>query len=81
MERSLHRSKQYREWIHFYTQTHPDAKFIELWNQPELFETPEDVGDYTKVRKDIFVDDKVHPNQEGYDILGSIFREALDELL
>ena len=54
---------------------------MELWNRPEFFETPEDVGDFRKVREDIFADDKVHPNQEGYDILGEIFREVLDELL
>ena len=60
---------------------HDDTKVIRLWNQPELFETPEDVGDFHKVREDIFVADKVHPNQEGYDIFGKIFREALDELL
>lgn len=78
---SLHKSNEYRDLLRFYAQTHEDTQIIELWNQPELFETPEDVGDYTKVRKDIFVDDKVHPNQEGYDILGPIFRKALDELL
>ena len=78
---SLHKSNEYRDLIRFYAQTHPDTKVIELWNQPGLFETPEDVGNYQKVRKDIFVEDKVHPNQEGYDILGPIFREALDELL
>jgi len=78
---ALHKSNEYRELLRFYAQTHPDTKIIELWNQPELFETPEDVGDYTKVRKDIFVEDKVHPNQAGYDILGPIFRKALDELL
>ena len=78
---SLHTSNEYRDLIRFYAQSHPDTQVIELWNQPELFETPEDVGDYTKVRKDIFVEDKVHPNQEGYNILGPIFRKALDELL
>lgn len=78
---SLHKSNEYRDLIRFYAQTHPDTKVIELWNQPGLFETPEDVGNYQKVRKDIFVEDKVHPNQEGYDILGPVFREALDELL
>ena len=78
---ALHKSQEYRDWIHYYAQTHDDTQVIELWNQPELFETPEDVGDYTKVRTDIFVEDKVHPNQEGYDILGPIFRKALDELL
>ena len=78
---ALHKSNEYRQLLQAYAQLHPDTKIIELWNQPELFETPEDVGDYTKVRKDIFVEDKVHPNQAGYDILGPIFRKALDELL
>ena len=77
----LHKSIEFRQWLQFYAQTHPDTKIIELWNRPEFFETPEDVGNYQKVRTDIFVEDKVHPNQEGYDILGPIFREALDELL
>ena len=69
------------EMIHLYAQTHEDTEIIELWNQPELFETPEDVGNFRKVRDDIFVADQVHPNQAGYDILGPIFRKALDELL
>ena len=60
---------------------HEDTTVVELWNRPEFFETPEDVGNFQKVRDDIFVEDKVHPNQAGYDILGAIFREVLDELL
>ena len=76
-----HLRDRYLEMLHVYADTHEDTKVIELWNQPELFETPEDVGDYRKVREDIFVEDKVHPNQAGYDILGPIFRKALDELL
>lgn len=76
-----HNRDRYNEMLHVYADTHEDTKVIELWNQPELFETPEDVGDYRKVREDIFAADTVHPNQAGYDILGPIFREALDELL
>ena len=76
-----HKREKFIEMIHIYAQTHEDTKVIELWNQPELFETPEDVGNFRKVRDDIFVEDKVHPNQAGYDILGPIFRKALDELL
>ena len=76
-----HKREKYIEMLHIYAQTHEDTKVIELWNQPELFETPEDVGDFHKVRDDIFVEDKVHPNQAGYDIFGKILRQALDELL
>ena len=78
-------SKQRRERFHrllkAYASLHEDTTVIELWNRPEFFETPEDVGNFQKVREDIFVEDKVHPNQAGYDILGAIFREVLDDLL
>ena len=78
-------SKQRRERFHrllkAYAALHDDTTVIELWNRPEFFEAPEDVGNFQKVREDIFAEDKVHPNQAGYDILANIFREALDELL
>ena len=73
--------EKYHRLLRYYADSHEDTKIIELWNQPELFETPEDVGDFHKVRDDIFVEDKVHPNQAGYDILGPIFKKALDEVL
>ncbi len=72
---------KFNEMIRIYADTHEDTKLVSLWDKPEFFETPEDVGNFRKVRDDIFVDDKVHPNQAGYDILGPIFRKALDELL
>ena len=73
--------EKYHRLLRYYADSHEDTKIIELWNQPELFETPEDVGNFQKVRDDIFVEDKVHPNQAGYDILGPIFKKALDEVL
>jgi lysophospholipase L1-like esterase len=75
------RRERYNQLLHLYAECHEDTQVIELWNRPEFFETAEDVGDYKKVREDIFVEDKVHPNQEGYDLLRSIFLETLDELL
>ena len=75
------RRERYNEMLHLYAQTHEDTEVVELWNRPELFETPEDVGNFRKVRDDIYVDDQVHPNQAGYDIYGQIFREVLDDLL
>ena len=72
---------KFNKMIRAYAATHEDTKVIHLWNQPELFETPEDVGNFHKIREDIYVADQVHPNQAGYDIYGRIFREALDDLL
>ena len=75
------RRERYHQLLRLYADSHEDTTLVELWNRPEFFETPEDVGDYKKVRDDIFVEDKVHPNQAGYDILRDIFLEVLDELL
>ena len=77
----LHKKNKYNEMLALYAQTHKDTQVIQLWNRPEFFETPNDVGDVHKIREDIFADDKVHLNQAGYDIFAPIFREALDELL
>ena len=75
------RRERYHRLLKAYASLHEDTTVIELWNRPEFFETPEDVGNFQKVREDIFAEDKVHPNQAGYDILARIFREALDDLL
>ena len=82
-KRSASRIKRdkFNEMIRVYAATHEDTKVIEMWNCPDLFETPEDVGDCAKIREDIYVKDRVHFTQEGYDIVAKIFREALDELL
>ena len=76
-----HQTRKYNELLALYAQTHKDTQLITLWDRPELFETPEDVGNPHKIRTDIFVEDKVHPNQAGYDLLGPIFRAALDDVL
>ena len=73
--------KHFVEMLEIYEQTHEDTTLIRLWNRPEFFETPEDLGNFRKVRDDIFVADGVHPNQAGYDILRDIFLAALDDIL
>ena len=69
-----------REMLKVYADTHEDTTLITLWDQPELFEEGH-VGDHNYIREELFVQDKVHPNQAGYDVLGPIFRKALDEVL
>ena len=77
----FHRRDHFTQAIKLYAQTHEDTKVITLWDKPDFFLTPEDVGDPHKVREDIFAPDQVHLNQAGYNIFGPIIREALDELL
>ncbi len=69
------------EVLEMYAATHEDTQIIRLWDVPELFETPEDVGNFRKVRKELYHEDKVHPNQAGYDVLAPVFRQALDDLV
>jgi lysophospholipase L1-like esterase len=78
---NLHRKNRFNEMLAMYAQCHPDTKIITLWDKPGFFETPEDVGNFRKVRDDLFAPDKVHLNQAGYDVLAPIIREALDDIL
>ena len=77
----LHKKNRFNEMLALYAQCHPDTKIIQLWDKPGFFETPEDVGNFRKVRDDLFAPDKVHLNQAGYDVFGPIMREALDDIL
>jgi len=76
----LRETNSIREMLKIYADTHEDTTLITLWDKPGFFEEGH-VGDFRYVRDELFMDDMVHPNQAGYDILGPIFREALDELL
>lgn len=77
----MHRNRYYCSEIDSYARNHEDTEVIRLWNRPEFFVSRDAVGDFQKVREDIFSDDKVHLNQAGYNIFGPIIREALGELL
>ena len=77
----LHRKNEYNTSLAFYARSHTDTEVIRLWDRPEFFETPADVGQISKIRTDIFDADQVHLNQAGYDILGTIFRDALTDIL
>ena len=69
-----------REMLKVYADSHEDTTLITLWDKPGFFEEGH-VGDFRYVRDELFMEDLVHPDQAGYDVLGPIFREALDELL
>ena len=58
-----------------------NCTFIDTVESPLFYEKAEDVGDPSKVRKDIFVHDQTHFNQVGYDLYGEFFREVLKDIL
>lgn len=64
-----------------YCNSHDDCTYICHSSFPEFFEAGEDIGDYFKVRQDIFIEDNLHFNSEGYKIYKNMFLQALDDIL
>ena len=58
-----------------------NCHYVAQQNMPMFFENPEDVGDWNKVRDDIFAEDGVHLNPKGYALFMDAMRELLDDLL
>ena len=69
MDEAYGRTREtYNGWLHAFAETHENCFFIDPVTYPPL------------LRQDIYTD-QVHFNQEGYDLFGEFFREALkDEL-
>lgn len=72
---------EYNEILEDYCNRKENVTYVSLIDQPFFFENPEDVGDYDKIREDIFVDDLVHMNPKGYAMFMDFLRELLDEYL
>lgn len=77
----LRRTLEYNELLAEYCARHEDATMVCHIESPLFFENPQDVGDYEKVRKDIFIEDQVHFNQNGYTLYREFFHDVLKELL
>ncbi len=75
-----HRKNKFNQLLSLYAQTHGDTTFIDLWKEPGFFEEGA-AGDPHSIRKELFVEDGVHLNQAGYDVLAPIMKKALDDLL
>ena len=72
---------EYDELLEDYCRRRENCTYVSLVDQPFYFENPEDVGDYDKVRDDIFVKDGVHLNPKGYAMFMDFLRELFDDML
>ena len=72
---------QYNELLKDYCAKHDDCTYVCHTESPLFYNNPADVGNYDKIRTDIFVEDQVHYNQEGYDIYKEFFLKVLDDVL
>ena len=76
-----HHREQYNELLREYCEKHDDCTFICHTDSPLFYNNLADVGDYDKIRTDIFVEDQVHYNQDGYDLYKEFFLQVLDDIL
>lgn len=80
-EHFLSNAKQFNALLKDYCDNYEDTTYLCHCAFPGFFADPADVGDYFKVRQDIYINDGVHFTQEGYDIYRDFFLQALDDIL
>ena len=72
---------EYNEFLEAFCARTENCIYVPLEKQAFFFENPEDIGDYDKIRQDIFHEDNTHLNPVGYGMFMDFVRELLDELL
>lgn len=80
-ESHLRFMNEFNQILKEYCARHEDTTFVDHINHPIWFEDPANTGDYTKIRRDIFVEDDVHFNQLGYDLYTVFMKEVLKDIL
>ena len=90
---AIRHAMQYNELLEDYCHKYDDCKVIQFHKWNGWYEGNENVGDgsfetfeqwlaaYSKLRQDIYVEDRVHYNQDGYDLSAEFFREQLSDIL
>ena len=74
-------AKQFNKIVREYCDSHADCTLVSQSTWPGFYENPEDIGDYSKVRPDIYIKDELHFTQEGYDMYRDLFLNVLDDIL
>ena len=72
---------EYNQYLEFFCSKTPNCIYVPLEKAPFFFENEEDIGDYDKIREDIFVADQTHLNPKGYAMFMDYIRDLLDDLL
>lgn len=73
--------KQYNELLAAYCAKHDDCVLVEESKIPDLYDSPEHVGDPNHYREELYCEDRVHFNQMGYDVYKEFFLQVLDDIL
>ena len=73
--------KEYNQYLKDFCAITENCVYVPFDQAAFFYEKPEDIGDYDKVREDIFSPDQVHMNPYGYGLFMDYIRELLDDLL
>lgn len=71
--------EEYDQLLEGYCARKSGVTCVRLVDQPFYYEDPADVGDYDKIREDIFTHDRVHFTPEGYGYFMDFIREFLEK--
>lgn len=77
----INRAKEYNALLEDFCNKNEDCTLVTHCDCPLFFPDANDVGEYRNVRRDIFVDDQVHFDQNGYTLYAEFFRNILDDIL
>lgn len=72
---------EYNQYLEDFCARTENCIYVPLEKQAFFYEKEEDIGDYDKIREDIFAADNTHLNPQGYLMFMDFVRELLDDLL
>lgn len=72
---------EFNQYLEFFCSQTENCIYVPVQNQAFYYEDPADIGDYDKIREDIFAPDGVHLNPKGYTMFMDFVRELLHDLL
>ncbi len=73
-------AQEYNELVAQYCARHEDVTLVDHNSSPVFFEDGKQ-GDLLAARAEMFIEDRVHYNPEGFEIYRKFFAEILDDLL
>ena len=73
--------EEYNQYLENFCARTENCVYVPIEKQAFFYEDPADIGDYNKVREDIWAPDQVHMNPKGYAMFMDFIRELLDDLL
>lgn len=77
----LAKATEFNARLKEYCDRYEDCTYICHASFPGYFSDPADVGDYFKIRKDLYIEDGLHFTPEGYEVYRDMFLQALDDIL